>query len=234
MNFRSEGRGLCRARRRGDDLARGGSGGRWGGAVGGLLDSRQREDVAFLHQPIDRPEFPAAKVDRHFRGVGRSNGIERAGEPEVAVDHQPRGTAHQFRRTRRLLANHRRRQPDEAIVLARFQMVLTVPKLDAEEVRLYSREVAGPFECGETLGREVLNQRIRLARQRVFQVDHVHGAERPDRGLEGGNQIAAQLLPERIRQQRMRLGLHHDSPQARPRRLGIERRLCRSARSQDK
>ena len=182
------------------------------------------KDLELSHEAIYRAELAAAKLDGHFGGVGRGR-IERADEPEIAVDHEPGSAAHQFGRTRGLLANHRRREPGKPIVLPRFEVVLPIPNFDAKKVRLHAREIAGTVECGEALGREILHERIRLPGQCVVQVDDIDGAERPDGGLEGGDEIAANLIAERGRQQRMRLGLHDDAPQARPGRFRIEGRL---------
>src|SRR5207247_2452489 len=71
---------------------------------------------------------------------------------------------------------------------------------------------------------EFLHQCIGFAGGDVVEIDDLDGAERTDRGLEGSNQVAAELGAERRRQQWVRPGLHYHPPQARAHRLRVESR----------
>ena len=97
-------------------------------------------------------------------------------------------------RTNALLADNRRGQAGEAVVLPRFEMVLAVVVFELEEVRLHAGQVARGAECGEALVVELLPEGVPLVARQVGEVDDLHRAElaerRRERGVRGRASVA--------------------------------------------
>ena len=165
------------------------------------------------------PSWPGTRNDP---GLVATAGLDRPGQTEIAIEHEPGGAANEFGGANVLPADNRRGQAGEAVVLPRFEMVLAVVVFELEEVGLHSVQVATGAECGEALVVELLPEGVPLVARQVVEVDHLDRSQLAERGGERGVQVALELLAERARQERVRLGLEHDSPQIGRSRFGIE------------